>query len=324
MDGSTDTAQRHPLVSRFNSDPSVFLFLLTTRVGGVGLNLTGADRVLIYDPDWVSITLIPHPINLIKFPCTFMILLLNANFRVFINVLQNPSTDAQARERVWRLGQHNSVHVYRLITKGTIEEKIYRRQIFKTMVTNRILKDPRSLQMFKSSEIHDLFTLDSDDEDVVDNPQHESRQRELSNGESLLVEKTDRDPLLDMLLDATGVNAPNETPIIRKEAKKIAETSLRMLEQSKEKRAIDSVSVLEHLRRIRAEPLTEMQGHNWLFTDLRSFLLARGGSASTESILKEFGPRIAKKEKMLFKRILLELSEKSVVRGNVLWTLREM
>ena len=54
MDGATDTAQRHPLVLLFNGNSSIFLFLLTTRVGGVGLNLVGADRVLIYDPDWVS------------------------------------------------------------------------------------------------------------------------------------------------------------------------------------------------------------------------------------------------------------------------------
>ena len=67
------------------------MFLLTTRVGGLGINLTGADRVVIFDPDW------------------------------------NPSTDMQARERAWRIGQERNVTVYRLLTTGTIEEKIYHR-----------------------------------------------------------------------------------------------------------------------------------------------------------------------------------------------------
>lgn len=62
--------------------------MLTTRVGGLGVNLTGANRVIIYDPDW------------------------------------NPATDAQARERAWRIGQNKKVTIYRLITAGTIEEKV--------------------------------------------------------------------------------------------------------------------------------------------------------------------------------------------------------
>ena len=67
------------------------MFLLTTRVGGLGVNLVGADRIIIYDPDW------------------------------------NLSTDTQARERAWRIGQKKPVTIYRLITTGTIEEKIYHR-----------------------------------------------------------------------------------------------------------------------------------------------------------------------------------------------------
>lgn len=69
-------------------DTSYFVMLLTTRVGGLGVNLTGANRVVIYDPDW------------------------------------NPATDTQARERAWRIGQKQTVTVYRLITAGTIEEKV--------------------------------------------------------------------------------------------------------------------------------------------------------------------------------------------------------
>nr|XP_015799739.2 DNA excision repair protein ERCC-6 [Nothobranchius furzeri]XP_015799740.2 DNA excision repair protein ERCC-6 [Nothobranchius furzeri]XP_054606048.1 DNA excision repair protein ERCC-6 [Nothobranchius furzeri] len=123
MDGTTTIASRQPLITRYNEDKSIFIFLLTTKVGGLGVNLTGANRVIIYDPDW------------------------------------NPSTDTQARERAWRIGQKQQVTIYRLLTAGTIEEKIYHRQIFKQFLTNRVLKDPKQRRFFKSNDIYELFTL---------------------------------------------------------------------------------------------------------------------------------------------------------------------
>ncbi|XP_061807656.1 DNA excision repair protein ERCC-6 [Nerophis lumbriciformis] len=123
MDGTTAIASRQPLIARYNEDQSIFIFLLTTKVGGLGVNLTGANRVIIYDPDW------------------------------------NPSTDTQARERAWRIGQKQQVTIYRLLTAGTIEEKIYHRQIFKQFLTNRVLKDPKQRRFFKSNDIYELFTL---------------------------------------------------------------------------------------------------------------------------------------------------------------------
>ena len=71
----------------------------------------------------------------------------------------NPSTDTQARERAWRIGQEKDVTIYRLLTSGTIEEKIYHRQIFKQLLINRVLKDPTQRRFFKSSDLCDLFTL---------------------------------------------------------------------------------------------------------------------------------------------------------------------
>ncbi|KAF2157800.1 hypothetical protein K461DRAFT_274031 [Myriangium duriaei CBS 260.36] len=123
MDGNTSVKDRQALVDEFNNDPDLHVFLLTTKVGGLGVNLTGADRVIIYDPDW------------------------------------NPSTDVQARERAWRLGQKREVEIYRLMTAGTIEEKIYHRQIFKQFLTNKILRDPKQRQTFQMRDLHDLFTL---------------------------------------------------------------------------------------------------------------------------------------------------------------------
>lgn len=126
MDGKTAIKDRQKLVDQFNTDPDIHLFLLTTRVGGLGTNLTGASRVIIYDPDW------------------------------------NPSTDIQARERAWRLGQKKEVAIYRLVTPGCIEEKIYQRGIFKMFIADKVLKDPKQRSALSFSDLHDLFTLEAD------------------------------------------------------------------------------------------------------------------------------------------------------------------
>lgn len=111
---------------------------MTTRVGGIGINLIGANRVLIFDPDW------------------------------------NPSTDMQARERAWRIGQTKNVTIYRLLTSGTIEEKIYHRQIFKQFLTNRVLQDPKQRRFFKSNDLHELFRYDDDNDSGDDDERTET------------------------------------------------------------------------------------------------------------------------------------------------------
>lgn len=132
MDGNTPIHTRQDMVDEFNRTADIHVFLLTTKVGGLGVNLTGADRVIIYDPDW------------------------------------NPSTDVQARERAWRLGQKREVMIYRLMTAGTIEEKIYHRQIFKQFLTNKILKDPKQRQTFQMKDLHDLFSLGEADQGATE------------------------------------------------------------------------------------------------------------------------------------------------------------
>ncbi|KPI86379.1 putative SNF2 family helicase-like protein putative DNA excision repair protein [Leptomonas seymouri] len=112
MDGATNGHHRQELMDRFNEDETIFVALLTTRVGGIGVNLIGADRVVIFDPDW------------------------------------NPITDVQARERAWRIGQRREVCVYRLITSGSVEEAILRRQLAKMYVTDKVLKDPELQRFF--------------------------------------------------------------------------------------------------------------------------------------------------------------------------------
>mmetsp|Transcript_6315 Transcript_6315/g.15629 ORF Transcript_6315/g.15629 Transcript_6315/m.15629 type:complete len:261 (+) Transcript_6315:3-785(+) len=103
LDGSTKATSRRQLVEVFNTDPRVFLFIATTRAGGVGLNLTAADTVIFYESDW------------------------------------NPAMDRQAMDRCHRIGQTKDVHVYRLISEYTVEENIWRKQIQKRRLDDMVV-----------------------------------------------------------------------------------------------------------------------------------------------------------------------------------------
>ncbi|XP_037321187.2 TATA-binding protein-associated factor 172 [Pungitius pungitius] len=125
LDGSVPAGQRHFIVSRFNNDPSIDVLLLTTHVGGLGLNLTGADTVVFVEHDW------------------------------------NPMRDLQAMDRAHRIGQKRVVNVYRLITRGTLEEKIMGLQKFKMSIANTIIsQDNASLQSMGTDQLLNLFSLD--------------------------------------------------------------------------------------------------------------------------------------------------------------------
>ncbi|XP_054654807.1 TATA-binding protein-associated factor 172 isoform X1 [Dunckerocampus dactyliophorus] len=128
LDGSVQAGLRHAIVSRFNNDPSIDVLLLTTHVGGLGLNLTGADTVVFVEHDW------------------------------------NPMRDLQAMDRAHRIGQKRVVNVYRLITRGTLEEKIMGLQKFKMNIANTIIsQENTSLQSMGTDQLLNLFTLDKDD-----------------------------------------------------------------------------------------------------------------------------------------------------------------
>ncbi|RCN36911.1 helicase protein [Ancylostoma caninum] len=125
LDGQTPITDRQALVTKFNSerDPEN-VFLLSTRAGGVGLNLIGASRLILFDSDW------------------------------------NPALDLQAMARIWRDGQTRACHIYRLITAGTIDEKILHRQVKKTGLTSIInLNDQSSKSTFLDEELEDIFTM---------------------------------------------------------------------------------------------------------------------------------------------------------------------
>jgi SWI/SNF-related matrix-associated actin-dependent regulator of chromatin subfamily A member 5 len=115
IDGSTDMTSREMQIDSFMAEGSDrFIFLLSTRAGGLGINLTAADTVIIYDSDF------------------------------------NPQMDLQAMDRAHRIGQKNMVNVYRLITEQTVEEKIVERQMIKLTLDSIVIQQQKNSQKNKA------------------------------------------------------------------------------------------------------------------------------------------------------------------------------
>ncbi|CAH8372900.1 unnamed protein product [Eruca vesicaria subsp. sativa] len=132
LDGSTSISKRQKLVNRLN-DPTKdeFAFLLSSKAGGCGLNLIGANRLVLFDPDW------------------------------------NPANDKQAAARVWRDGQKKRVYVYRFLSTGTIEEKVYQRQMSKEGLQKVIQHEQtdnstRQGNLLSTEDLRDLFSFHGD------------------------------------------------------------------------------------------------------------------------------------------------------------------
>lgn len=104
LDGSSKLEDRRDLVNDWQTKPEIFVFLLSTRAGGLGINLTAADTVIFYDSDW------------------------------------NPTIDSQAMDRAHRLGQTRQVTVYRLLVRGTIEERMRDRAKQKEQVQQVVME----------------------------------------------------------------------------------------------------------------------------------------------------------------------------------------
>ncbi|KAK3903536.1 SNF2 family N-terminal domain-containing protein [Staphylotrichum tortipilum] len=105
LDGATKVEQRQILTDRFNHDPRILCFILSTRSGGLGINLTGADTVIFYDQDW------------------------------------NPAMDKQCQDRCHRIGQTRDVHIYRLVSEHTIEANILRKAGQKQMLDDVVIQE---------------------------------------------------------------------------------------------------------------------------------------------------------------------------------------
>ncbi|KAL8674499.1 MAG: hypothetical protein Q9168_001091 [Polycauliona sp. 1 TL-2023] len=123
LDGSMAVNKRQKLVDKFN-DPegAEFVFLLSSKAGGCGLNLIGANRLVLFDPDW------------------------------------NPAADQQALARVWRDGQKKDCFVYRFIATGTIEEKIFQRQSHKQSLSSCVVDSAEDVERhFTLDSLRELF-----------------------------------------------------------------------------------------------------------------------------------------------------------------------
>lgn len=105
LDGATKVEQRQILTDRFNNDSRILCFILSTRSGGLGINLTGADTVIFYDQDW------------------------------------NPAMDKQCQDRCHRIGQTRDVHIYRLVSEHTIEANILRKASQKQMLDDVVIQE---------------------------------------------------------------------------------------------------------------------------------------------------------------------------------------
>ncbi|KAG5882001.1 hypothetical protein JTB14_028601 [Gonioctena quinquepunctata] len=156
LDGTTKVDQRQVLMERFNGDKRIFAFILSTRSGGVGVNLTGADTVIFYDSDW------------------------------------NPTMDAQAQDRCHRIGQTRDVHIYRLVSERTIEENILKKANQKRLLGDLAIEGGNfTTAYFKSTTIQDLFNVDQNEESAVNRMSEviemkKDREKSLSNEASVL------------------------------------------------------------------------------------------------------------------------------------------
>ncbi|XP_016014553.1 DNA repair and recombination protein RAD54-like isoform X1 [Rousettus aegyptiacus] len=126
LDGTMSIKKRAKVVERFNNPSSPdFVFMLSSKAGGCGLNLIGANRLVMFDPDW------------------------------------NPANDEQAMARVWRDGQKKTCYIYRLLSAGTIEEKIFQRQSHKKALSSCVVDEEQDVERhFSLGELKELFTLD--------------------------------------------------------------------------------------------------------------------------------------------------------------------
>ena len=122
LTGATKVEERIELVDEFNNNDDIKVFLISLKAGGTGLNLTGADMVIHYDPWW------------------------------------NMSTENQATDRAYRIGQKNNVQVYKLITKNSIEEKIYKLQQKKAKLIDNVLDTKTTfINRLTKEDIMELF-----------------------------------------------------------------------------------------------------------------------------------------------------------------------
>lgn len=158
LDGATRVEQRQVLTERFNKDSSIPVFILSTRSGGLGINLTGADTVIFYDSDW------------------------------------NPAMDKQCQDRCHRIGQTRDVHIYRLVSEYTIESNILKKATQKTILDNVVIQEGDfTTDYFKRISVREILGVPSPEVGSAE-PQQELVAPE-ENIEAALAQAEDADDI---------------------------------------------------------------------------------------------------------------------------------
>lgn len=155
LDGSSKISDRRDMVADFQNRSDIFVFLLSTRAGGLGINLTAADTVIFYDSDW------------------------------------NPTVDQQAMDRAHRLGQTKQVTVYRLVCKGSIEERILQRAKEKSEIQRMVISGGNFRpDVLKPKEVVSLL-IDDDEMETKLKQRQDERNRDASGKEKEKKRKRD-------------------------------------------------------------------------------------------------------------------------------------
>ncbi|KAL7719226.1 DNA repair and recombination protein RAD26 [Entamoeba marina] len=271
MDGTVQAQKRSKLIDSFNHDDSIKVFILTTRVGGLGINLTGADRVILFDPDW------------------------------------NPTVDSQAKERVLRIGQKKDVVIYRFVSLGTIEEKIYHRQVSKEIMSDKILSDKADniKKRFRKQVVKELFTFN---ENQVESEEESSDNKEIEN-----------DSKTNMLKDVVDGNEDTINALLVKKSKGITYEEKLLTDEETEKIADYAIKQLKITTRKEISQRHSIDGHtddltqrNAIYEEklakrIVDFIEEKHRKVTTDEFLHKFNDVQGDNQTRVFRQLLRKL-----------------